>query len=164
MILHQHSASSHVSRASINLLSTQSIDLMDHPAYRPDLAFNDFFLFPHVKNKLRGQRWSCWSVHKASFGNISVTNHCFLSSQNKNSDPHAMCQCSDVSGIDLITLIKSFWPLQTLNGFSICHCQHVTKIVCSQPSGCWSYPDKMRKRRLQLTGMTERETTRKLNS
>ena len=31
---------------------------MGHPPYSPDLAPNDFFLFPNVKNKLRGQRFS----------------------------------------------------------------------------------------------------------
>lgn len=39
-------------------LSTQNIELMDHPPYSPDLAPNDFFLFPDIKNKLRGQRFS----------------------------------------------------------------------------------------------------------
>ena len=31
---------------------------MRHPLYSPDLAPNDFFLFPHVKNKMRGQHFS----------------------------------------------------------------------------------------------------------
>ena len=31
---------------------------MTHPPYSPDLAPNDFFLFPYVKNKMRGQRFS----------------------------------------------------------------------------------------------------------
>ena len=31
---------------------------MGHPPYSPDLAPNDFFLFPNIKNKLRGQRFS----------------------------------------------------------------------------------------------------------
>ena len=31
---------------------------MSHPAYSPDLAPNEFFLFPYVKNKMRGQRFS----------------------------------------------------------------------------------------------------------
>ena len=32
--------------------------MMSHPPYSPDLAANDFFLFPYVKNKMRGQRFS----------------------------------------------------------------------------------------------------------
>ena len=31
---------------------------MNRPPYNPDLAPNDFFLFPCVKNKMRGQRFS----------------------------------------------------------------------------------------------------------
>ena len=31
---------------------------MSHPPYSPELAPNDFFLFPYVKNKMRGQRVS----------------------------------------------------------------------------------------------------------
>ena len=31
---------------------------MSHPAYSPDLAPNEYFLFPYVKNKMRGQRFS----------------------------------------------------------------------------------------------------------
>ena len=33
-------------------------DLMSHPLYSLDLARNDFFLFPYVKNKMWGQRFS----------------------------------------------------------------------------------------------------------
>ena len=38
--------------------STQNIDLMSYPPYSPDLTPNDFFLFPYVKNNIRGQRFS----------------------------------------------------------------------------------------------------------
>ena len=31
---------------------------MSHCPYSPDLSPNDFFLFPFVKNKMRGQRFS----------------------------------------------------------------------------------------------------------
>ena len=31
---------------------------MSHPPYSPDLVPNDFFLFPYLKNKMRGQRFS----------------------------------------------------------------------------------------------------------
>ena len=30
---------------------------MSHPLYSSDVAPNDFFLFPYVKNKMRGQRF-----------------------------------------------------------------------------------------------------------
>lgn len=58
IILHHDNASSHTSAKTREYLSGQNIELMGHPAYSPDLAPNDFFLFPHIKNKLRGQRFS----------------------------------------------------------------------------------------------------------
>lgn len=58
IILHHDNASSHTSHQTSDFLSTQHIELMGHPPYSPDLAPNDFFLFPSVKNKLRGQRFS----------------------------------------------------------------------------------------------------------
>ena len=36
----------------------QNVELMGHPPYSSDLAPNDFFLFPHIKKKLRGQWFS----------------------------------------------------------------------------------------------------------
>ena len=41
-----------------DFLSTQNVDLMSHPRYSLDLAPNNYFLFPNIKNKLRGQRFS----------------------------------------------------------------------------------------------------------
>lgn len=58
IILHHDNASSHTSYATTEFLSNQKIELMSHPPYSPDLAPNDFFLFPNIKNKLRGQRFS----------------------------------------------------------------------------------------------------------
>ena len=48
----------HTSAQTSAFLSTQNIDLMCHPLYSPDLAPNDFFLLPYVKNKMRSQRFS----------------------------------------------------------------------------------------------------------
>ena len=56
--LHHDNASSHTSAQTSALLSTQNIDLMSHPPYSPNLAPNYFFLFAHIKNKMRGQRVS----------------------------------------------------------------------------------------------------------
>ena len=49
---------SHTSAQTTAFLSPQNIDLMSHPPYSPDLAPNDFVLFPYVKNKMNGQRFS----------------------------------------------------------------------------------------------------------
>ena len=56
--LHHDKASSHTSVQTIAFQSTQNIDLMSHPPYSPELAPNVFFLFPYVKNKMRGQHFS----------------------------------------------------------------------------------------------------------
>ena len=56
--LHHDNASSHTLAQTTAFLNTQNIDLMHHPPYSPDLASNDLFLLPYVKNKLRGQRFS----------------------------------------------------------------------------------------------------------
>lgn len=58
IILHHDNASSHTSAETTTYLTGQNVELMGHPPYSPDLAPNDFFLFPHIKNKLRGQRFS----------------------------------------------------------------------------------------------------------
>lgn len=58
IILHHDNASSHTSHETSEYLATQNIELMGHPPYSPDLAPNDFFLFPTIKGKLRGQRFS----------------------------------------------------------------------------------------------------------
>ena len=47
--LHHDNASSHTSAQTNAFLSTQNIDLMNHPPYSPDLASNDSFLFPYKK-------------------------------------------------------------------------------------------------------------------
>lgn len=58
IILHHDNASSHTSAQTKEFLKLENIELMGHPPYSPDLAPNDFFLFPYIKNKLRGQRFS----------------------------------------------------------------------------------------------------------
>lgn len=58
IILHHDNASSHTSTETKEFLTSQNIELTGHPPYSPDLAPNDFFLFPHIKKKLRGQRFS----------------------------------------------------------------------------------------------------------
>jgi [histone H3]-lysine36 N-dimethyltransferase SETMAR len=57
IILHHDNASSHTSAQTNTYLTRQNVELMGHPPYSPDLAPNDFFLFPHIKKKLRGQRF-----------------------------------------------------------------------------------------------------------
>ncbi|GBP06009.1 Histone-lysine N-methyltransferase SETMAR [Eumeta japonica] len=58
IILHHDNASCHTSTETTRFLEGQKIKLTGHPPYGPDLAPNDFYLLPSVKNKLRGQRFS----------------------------------------------------------------------------------------------------------
>ena len=75
--LYHDNASLHISAQTTGFLSSQNIDLMSHSPYSCDLAPNDFFLFPYVKNKMRGQRFfntwrSGWCVQNACFETSSI--------------------------------------------------------------------------------------------
>ncbi|CAH1976284.1 unnamed protein product [Acanthoscelides obtectus] len=35
----------------------ENVELLDNPPSSPDLSPNDFFTFPKIKNRLRGQRF-----------------------------------------------------------------------------------------------------------
>ena len=38
-------------------LATKQITVLEHPTYSPDLAANDFFLFPKIKESLKGRNF-----------------------------------------------------------------------------------------------------------
>ncbi|CAH1963187.1 unnamed protein product [Acanthoscelides obtectus] len=57
IILHQDNASSHIAQKTGQYLTEENVELLDHPPYSPDLSPNDFFTFPKIKNRLRGQRF-----------------------------------------------------------------------------------------------------------
>jgi hypothetical protein len=38
-------------------LATEQITVLEHPAYSPDLACSDFFLFPKIKKILKGRHF-----------------------------------------------------------------------------------------------------------
>jgi hypothetical protein len=57
IILHHDNANCHTSAQTRAYLTGQNIELMSHPPYSLGLAPNDFFLFPYIKNKLRGRRF-----------------------------------------------------------------------------------------------------------
>ncbi|KYN35414.1 hypothetical protein ALC56_10249 [Trachymyrmex septentrionalis] len=44
-------------RQTVDFLSSNNPELMTHCPYSPDLSPNDFFLFPNIKNKMRGERF-----------------------------------------------------------------------------------------------------------
>ncbi|CAH2008968.1 unnamed protein product [Acanthoscelides obtectus] len=52
-----YNASSHTAQKTRQSLTEENVELLDHPPYNPDLSPNDFFTFPKIKNRLRGQRF-----------------------------------------------------------------------------------------------------------
>ncbi|MCG8044068.1 MAG: hypothetical protein JAY66_00005 [Candidatus Thiodiazotropha taylori] len=56
-ILHQDNAPVHVSQLVTSTLKELGIETLPHPPYSPDLAICDFFLFPNVKDQLRGVKY-----------------------------------------------------------------------------------------------------------
>ncbi len=57
MFLHHDNAPSHTSIPTLALLGESYLDMVNHPPYSPDLAPCDYFIFPRLKNDLRGQRF-----------------------------------------------------------------------------------------------------------
>ena len=57
-ILHHDYAPTHDTLRVYEFLAKNSITKMDHPPYSPDLALCDFWLFPKLKNALKGQRFA----------------------------------------------------------------------------------------------------------
>jgi len=47
--------SSPKNKSKEEFLATKQITVLEHPAYSPDLAPNDFFLFPKIKEILKGR-------------------------------------------------------------------------------------------------------------
>ncbi|CAH2000481.1 unnamed protein product [Acanthoscelides obtectus] len=57
IILHQDNASSHTAQKTRQYLTEENVELLNHPPYSLDLSSNNFFTFPKIKNRLRGQRF-----------------------------------------------------------------------------------------------------------
>lgn len=58
IIFHQDNAPAHTAQKTIAKITELKYELLQHPAYSPDLAPSDFWLFPHLKQYLRGKRFS----------------------------------------------------------------------------------------------------------
>jgi histone-lysine N-methyltransferase SETMAR len=57
LILHHDNAPAHTAHLTLSFLEESSVQLMSHPPYSPDLAPCDFWLFPKLKERLRGRRF-----------------------------------------------------------------------------------------------------------
>ena len=56
-VLHHDNAPAHSALSVKKFLAKYSIPVLEHPAYSPDLALCDFYLFPKVKSALIGTRF-----------------------------------------------------------------------------------------------------------
>ena len=56
-ILNHDNAPAHTALSVRQFLATKQITLLEHPAYSPDLATSDFFLFPKIKEILKGKHF-----------------------------------------------------------------------------------------------------------
>jgi len=53
--LYPDNAPAHTALSVRELLATEQINALEHPAYSPDLASSEFFLFPKIKEILKGR-------------------------------------------------------------------------------------------------------------
>lgn len=58
LLLHHDNASPHTAALTQKFLKNTKIQEMSHPAYSPDLAPCDFFLFPKIKLGIKGHRFN----------------------------------------------------------------------------------------------------------
>ena len=56
-ILHHDNAPVHTALSVKEFLATKQITVLEHPAFSPDLAHRDFFLFPKIKEILKGRHF-----------------------------------------------------------------------------------------------------------
>ena len=56
-ILHQDNAPAHTALSVWEILATKQITVLEDPAYSPDLAPSDLFLFPKIKEILKGRHF-----------------------------------------------------------------------------------------------------------
>ena len=57
LLLHDN-ARPHTAHFTINTIRQLNWEVLEHPAYRPDLASSDFYLFGPLKNAVRGGRFA----------------------------------------------------------------------------------------------------------
>lgn len=58
LLLHHDNAPAHTALKTRDFLDSTPVKLLGHPPYSPDLAPCDFFLFPKIKNLLKGIQFS----------------------------------------------------------------------------------------------------------
>ena len=55
ILLQQDNAGVHTCKIAMDAVERNGYELIPHPAYSPDLAPSDYFLFPNLKKDIRGR-------------------------------------------------------------------------------------------------------------
>jgi hypothetical protein len=56
-LLHQDNAPAHTSNIALETFRKLNIEILSHPHYSSDLAKYDFWLFPNLKNRIKGRKF-----------------------------------------------------------------------------------------------------------
>ena len=70
LVVHMDNARPHRSNDSLNFAAENNLRFCDHPAFSPDLAPSDFYLFGKVKDELKGSEFECEEELFESIENI----------------------------------------------------------------------------------------------
>ena len=65
-LLHHDNAPAHAALLTQRFLTNNNMTVVPHPPYSPDLAPSNFFLFPKLKTKLKGQRVQTEEIQEES--------------------------------------------------------------------------------------------------
>ena len=57
ILLQQDNAKVHTCKLAMDAVERNGYELISHPAYSPDLAPSDYFLFPNLKKDIRGRHF-----------------------------------------------------------------------------------------------------------
>ena len=63
-MLHHNNVPAHTALSIWKFLADKNITVLEQPSYLPDLAPRDFFLFPKVKNIIKGTQFSSMDAIK----------------------------------------------------------------------------------------------------
>ena len=100
-IFHWDNAPVHTASSVQEFLAKKNVELLQHPAYSPDLAPADYFLFPKMKSKLAGKFLDSRSFKKEWDGVAStLTRDDFLTAFKKWVDRHIKCISIDGSYVE----------------------------------------------------------------
>ena len=111
IIVPHDNANSYTSVQTSVSLTDQNVEFMGHPPYSPDLAPNDFSLFPHIKK-------NAWST-------IFVKNHVLEVSQSEWKNKHKWWPCTKFSEYRYAKKCQIFlWKCQISSGSARNLCSH----------------------------------------